>query len=100
MSENFSLSYSVSNLCVLGLLVSAHVFWIILIYVADDSLGFYMIELLLQPPYTTSSSALLREFSHFTVSKVKFRMSMTLFGRHPFIHVLTMQILAWIVGGF
>ena len=79
--------------------MSARVFWIILIYVADDSLGFYMIELL-QPTYTTSSSALLRESRHFTVSKVKFGMSMTLFGRHPFIHVLTMQILAWIVGDF
>ena len=39
--------------------MSARVFWIILIYVADDSLGFYMIELLLQPTYTTSSSTLL-----------------------------------------
>ena len=80
--------------------MSARVFWIILIYVADDSLGFYMIKLLLQPTYTTSSSTLLRESLHFTVTKVKFRMSMILFGRHPFIQVLTMQILAWIVGGF
>ena len=70
------------------------------VYVADDSLGFYMIELLLQPTYTNSSSTLLRESLHFTVSKVKFRMSMILFGRHPFIFVLTMQNLAWIVGGF
>ena len=70
MSENLSLTYSVSNLRVLGLLVSARVFWIILIYVADDSLGFYMIELLLQPTYTTSSSTLLRESLHCTVSKV------------------------------
>ena len=59
-----------------------------------------MIEPLLQPTYTTSSSTLLRESLHFTESKVKFRMSMILFGRHPFFHVLTMQILAWIVGGF
>ena len=60
------------------------------VYVADDSLGFYMIELLLQPTYTTSSSTLLRESLHFTGSKVKFRMSVILFGRHPFIVVLTM----------
>ena len=100
MSENLSLTYSVSNLYVLRLSVSARVFWIILIYVVDDSLGFYMIELLLQPTYTTSSSMLLREPLRFTVSKVKFRMSMILFGRHPFILVLTMQNLAWIVGGF
>ena len=59
-----------------------------------------MIEFLLQPTYTTSSSMLLRESLHFTVSKVKFRMSMILFGRHPFILMLTMQNLAWIVGGF
>ena len=59
-----------------------------------------MIEPLLQPPYTTSSSALLREFLHFTVSEVEFRMSMILIGRHPFIYMLTMQILAWTVGGF
>ena len=59
-----------------------------------------MIEPLLQPPYTTSSSALLRESLHFTGSKVEFRMSMILFGRHKFIIMLTMQILAWIVGGF
>ena len=71
--------------------MSARVFWIILIYVANDSLGFYMIKLLLQPTCTTSSSTLLRESLHFTVSKVKFTMSMILFGRHPFIHVLTMQ---------
>ena len=70
------------------------------VYVADNSLGFYMIELLLQPTYTTSSSTLLGESLHFTVSKVKFRMSMILFTRHPFILVLTMQNLARIVGGF
>ena len=45
-----------------------------------------MIELL-QPTYTFSSSMLLRESLHFTVSKVKFQMSMILFGRHPFILV-------------
>ena len=59
-----------------------------------------MIESLLQLPYTTSSSALVRESLHFTVSKVEFRANMLLFGRHPFIHMLPMQILAWIVGGF
>ena len=97
MSENFSLT-CVSNLCFSIISVCTHIL--------DNSdlrcgrkLGVYMIELL-QPTYTTSSSTLLRESLHFTVSKVKFRMSMILFGRHPFIHVLTMQILAWIVCGF
>ena len=99
MSENLSLNYIFELMCFRIISVCTRLLDNP-VYVADDSLGFYMIELLLHPTYTTSSSTFLRESLHFTVSKVKFRMSMILFGRHPFILVLTMQNLTWIVGSF